>query len=117
MMSKSETGGAIMDKLGEIRFTQPRTAEGLDDSRQTRIYAYVWSEFKRSEVLFTENAAALNEHPSTVFGFIEIVHPAIMWGSREEHIGDYVRACKNHLMAHMLPGMYASECGMLCYED
>lgn len=89
--------------LATISMIQPRIAIGDDQSGHTTLHLMQGIYYGSDEVeLFSDDDARdLARAPlcAQEVGTVEIVHPAIMWGTSEEILGDMIRAAYRRLEA------------------
>ena len=89
-----------MKTLAIINMTQPRVAVGGDQSGHTTLHLLQGIYGKEDVELFTDkDAADFSSEPlyAREIGIVEIIHPAVVWGTSEEVMGDMIRAAYRRL--------------------
>lgn len=91
-----------MATLTTARITQSGTATGTDHSATTTLHLLqgVYG-VDDVQIATADEAGSLTRWPLLAqdVGTVDIIHPSIMWGDREEIIADIKRVAWDHLIA------------------
>jgi hypothetical protein len=83
----------IMENLGRIKVTQPRTALGFMQDAKTKIYVGIGQHIDDDIEVSDRKSDLCNP-----VAYFEVIHPSIMGGAWDEVVEDFCHFAKNRLL-------------------